>query len=211
MKPGLSLDNVALSVDDTQLFKISCDIPAGEITTIMGASGSGKSSLLAFIAGFLDAAFVATGSARLNGSDLTEMPAEQRKVGLLFQDALLFPHLSVGENLLFGLPAEQGQKKHERELLVRAALERVGLAGYAERDPATLSGGQQSRVALMRLLLSQPQVILLDEPFTNLDAALRDEVRTLTYSSIRAAGVPALLVTHDESDALMTGGARLSL
>jgi putative thiamine transport system ATP-binding protein len=186
---------------------VDATISSGEVLTVMGPSGSGKSTLLAYIAGFLDREFTASGGVWLGERNLLSLPAEQRNIGLLFQDPLLFPHLSVGGNLRFGLPRHLKDKRQQ----VTQALEQVGLAGFESRDPATLSGGQQSRVALMRLLLSKPRAVLLDEPFSKLDTALRQEMRTLVFSQLHTAGLPALLVTHDHEDANAAGGPVIEL
>ena len=137
------------------------------------------------------------GSVRLNGTDLTHTPTAQRGIGLLFQDPLLFAHLSVAENLLFAVPPGP---RAQRQAAVQQALAEADLAGYGDRDPATLSGGQRARVALMRALLAKPRALLLDEPFSKLDAALRDQFRTFVFDHIRARGIPAVLVTHDRAD-----------
>ena len=179
------------------------DVRPGQILTLMGASGSGKSSLLAAIAGTLDSvvegaeALRFEGSVRLNGDDITNHPTSQRHIGLLFQDALLFAHMTVAENLLFAVPPGP---RAQRLAQVQQALEEAGLSGYGGRDPATLSGGQRARVALMRALLAQPRALLLDEPFSKLDAALRDQFRAFVFEHIRARHIPAVLVTHDAAD-----------
>ena len=143
----------------------------------------------------------------LDGRNVLALPAEQRRIGLLFQDPLLFPHLSVGGNLRFALPAG----KQDKDARVQAALVAVGLEGYAARDPDTLSGGQKSRVALQRLLLSEPHAVLLDEPFSRLDASLRRDVRALVFSTLQRAGLPTLMVTHDPEDAEAAGGRIVQL
>jgi putative thiamine transport system ATP-binding protein len=131
-------------------------------------------------------------------------------MGLLFQDPLLFPHLSVGGNLMFGLtPAIEG--KTARRQAVEAALSHVGMGDFGDRDPATLSGGQRARVALMRTLLSKPQALLLDEPFSKLDTARREQVRDLVFAEARQRGLPVLLVTHDVADAKAAGGPCIEL
>ena len=211
MDTGLELQNVSLSVGSRQLLSLSCSVAPGEVITVMGASGTGKSTLLAFIAGFLGDAFTAEGKVLLTGKELNAVPAEKRRIGLLFQDALLFPHLSVAANLKFGLGRKVGESSRERDLRIELALDAIGLAGFGDRDPASLSGGQQSRVALMRLLLSEPKAILLDEPFSNLDMQLREEIRTFTFDTLRAANVPAVLVTHDLADAQAAGGKIIAL
>lgn len=195
----LVLNAVSLSLaGKTLLQPFSATVAAGEIVTIMGASGSGKSSLLSFIGGDLADAFSASGTVTLDGVEVLKLPPERRNIGRLFQDDLLFPHMTVGENLLFAVPK---MPRAERRALMLAALDRGGLAGFADHPPHTLSGGQRSRVALMRALLARPAALLLDEPFGKLDRTLRAAVRNDTFSHIRARGVPALLVTHDPEDA----------
>ena len=203
----LRLEQISIALEGRELLAVDATISPGEVLTVMGPSGSGKSTLLAYIAGFLEREFSATGGVWLGERDLLTLPAEQRNIGLLFQDPLLFPHLSVGGNLRFGLPRYLNDKRQQ----VTQALEQVGLAGFESRDPATLSGGQQSRVALMRLLLSKPRAVLLDEPFSKLDTALRQEMRTLVFSQLHEAGLPALLVTHDHEDANAAGGPVIEL
>lgn len=212
---GLVLDDVrvALRSNGQPLLDGLClAIAPGEVLTVMGPSGSGKSTLIAFIGGFLDrGSFAAGGTVRLDGQDLLALPAEQRHVGVLFQDPILFPHLSVGGNLLFGLPRGRFAHRADRHAAVAEALASAGLEGFADRDPATLSGGQRARVALLRTLLAQPRALLLDEPFGKLDAALRAEFRTLVLGQARQRNLPTLLVTHDPSDAEAAGGAILQL
>lgn len=203
----LRLEQIHIALTGRELLTVDATIAPGEVLTVMGASGSGKSTLLAYIAGFLDRQFTASGGVWLGERNLLDLPAEARGIGLLFQDPLLFPHLNVGGNLRFGLPRHSKDKRPQ----VSQALEQVGLAGFEERDPTTLSGGQQARVALMRLLLSQPQAVLLDEPFSKLDTALRQEMRSLVFRQLRNAGLPALLVTHDHADADAAGGPIIEL
>jgi len=174
------------------------------VLTVMGPSGSGKSTLLAALVGLLDPVFELKGRIRLGAEDVTSLPPERRRIGVLFQDPLLFPHLSVAGNLLFGVPAGLGRRERRRR--VEAALADAGLAGFAARDPATLSGGQQARVALLRVLLSEPRALLLDEPFAKLDAALRDDIRRFVFARVRQRGLPTILVTHDPADAAAAGG-----
>ena len=206
---GLQLIDVSLSVNDTPLIShLNQTIKPGEILTLMGASGSGKSSLLAMIAGVLPAAIQSTGSVRLNGRTLDGLPAAERRVGLLFQDPLLFPHMSVGENLAFAVP--QNIRGRARWQSVEAALAQADMQGFGDRDPATLSGGQQSRVSLLRTLLAQPQALLLDEPYSSLDQALRENFRTYIQGLVKSSELPTLLVTHDPDDA-PTGGRVLHM
>jgi len=124
---------------------------------------------------------------------------------MLFQDALLFPHLSVAGNLAFGLPADVRDRR-ERRRLVDAALAEAGMDNFGDRDPATLSGGQQARIALFRALLSRPRALLLDEPFSKLDAGLRQRIRGFVFEHAKARNLPVLLVTHDRADAEAAGG-----
>lgn len=201
MAHRLRLDGVRIALGGVPLLAVDADVGPGEVLTVMGPSGSGKSTLLAFVAGFLDPAFRAAGRVLLDGEDVTALPAEKRRIGLLFQDPLLFPHLSVGGNLLFGMPRGAGRRAR-----MLAALARAGLPGLEGRDPTTLSGGQRARAALLRLLLSEPRAVLLDEPFSRLDAPLRREIRALAFERLRAAGLPAILVTHDEADVPEGGG-----
>lgn len=203
----LTLKHVTIRLDDALLVALDSTVGPGEILTVMGPSGSGKSTLLAWAAGFMAPAFKATGQLLLDEQDITHLPAERRGIGLLFQDPLLFPHLSVAGNLRFGMPRATPDKTER----VEAALAQVGLGGFGERDPTTLSGGQQARVALMRLLLSRPRAVLLDEPFSKLDMHLRHEMRELVFNHLRGAGLPSLLVTHDHEDAAAAAGPIISL
>jgi putative thiamine transport system ATP-binding protein len=203
---GLRLEGLALSLGGRRLLAIDALIRPGEALTVMGPSGSGKSTLLAAVIGALPPAFAMAGRVRLDGRDLAGVPTEARRIGVLFQDELLFPHLSVGGNLAFGLsPDIRGRAA--RRARIEAALAEIGLAGFAGRDPATLSGGQRARVALMRTLLSEPRALLLDEAFSKLDAALRTQIRELVFERARRRGLPVLQATHDPADAEAAGGA----
>jgi putative thiamine transport system ATP-binding protein len=201
--------SVSVSLDGLPLVELDESIAGGEILTVMGSSGSGKSSLLAYAAGFLDPAFYAAGQVLLDGEDVTQLPANLRHVGLLFQDPLLFPHMSVGQNLAFALPRITGQSKAARRQLVDRALQDAGLHGLYDRDPATLSGGQRSRVALMRVLMAEPRALLLDEPFSKLDTQLRNQIRQFVFTEAGKRNLPVLLVTHDREDAEAAGGRTL--
>jgi len=200
---ALTLEAVSIRLGGRQLIApFSLAVAAGETLTLMGASGSGKSTLLSFIAGDLEAPFTATGTVRLGGRPLDGLPPEQRHIGRLFQDDLLFPHLTVAENLLFGMP--RGSRAG-RLAKVDAALAEAELTGFGERPPHTLSGGQRARVALLRALLAEPRAMLLDEPFNKLDAALRSSMRNFVFDHIAARRMPCLLVTHDLADAAPGG------
>ena len=203
---GLVLDQVTLSVAGRALLgPLEVTVPPGGRATIMGPSGCGKSSLLAFIAGTLDPAFTATGGVRIDGEAILALPPERRRAGILFQDDLLFPHLSVGDNLAFALPPSM-RERATRRAAVAQALAEADLAGLEARDPATLSGGQRARVAVMRTLLAAPRVLLLDEPFNKLDAQLRQDFRRFVFDHARERALPVLLVTHDAADADAAGG-----
>jgi len=202
---GLNLDALEIHLHRRLLLALDHHIRPGQVLTVMGPSGSGKSTLLAAITGTLPPVFGLSGRIRLDGRDITRLQTEERHVGILFQDQLLFPHLSVGANLAFGLPGHLRGRARRRER-VEQALAMVELAGFDTRDPATLSGGQRARVALMRTLLSEPHALLLDEAFSGLDAALRDQTRRLVFGIARDRRLPVLQVTHDERDAQAADG-----
>jgi iron(III) transport system ATP-binding protein len=170
----------------------------GEVVALLGPSGCGKTTTLRLIAGFED---LDDGTVEIGGRVVATAawcePPERRRVGMVFQDGALFPHLAVAKNVAFGLP--RGSDRADK---VAAALRLVGLNGFADRMPHELSGGQQQRVALARALAPQPDVILLDEPFSNLDAALRATVRAEVRQILADAGATAVLVTHDQEEAL---------
>lgn len=189
---------------------LSLSIGAGEVCTVMGPSGAGKSTLLDAVGGHLAPGFVQSGQVLLNAQPLEGLPSEARRIGLMFQDAVLFPHLSVGDNLAFGL-GRHVRGRAARAEAVAQALEQAGLPGLQQRDPATLSGGQRARIALMRTLLAKPLALLLDEPFSKLDPALRADIRSFTFEHIRARRIPALMVTHDPQDAAAAAGPVIHL
>lgn len=204
---GLDLRDITIALGARRLIDgLSLTVAPGDVATIMGPSGSGKSTLLAYVAGFLDrTVFSASGHVLIDGGEVTGLPPERRRAGILFQDDLLFPHLSVGGNLLFGLPAIVAGRQ-ARGQVVAEALASAGLAGFADRDPATLSGGQRARVALLRVLLAQPRILLLDEPFSKLDTQLRAQFRATVFDEARRLALPVLMVTHDPQDAEAAGG-----
>ncbi len=207
----LRLSGVCLRLHGRVLVEgLDASVAPGQCLTLMGPSGCGKSTLLAYLSGTLAPVFEASGSVCLGGSDITGLAPERRGVGILFQDDLLFPHMSVGANLAFALPAEV-RPRAARQAQVDAALAEAGLPGLARRDPATLSGGQRARVALMRTLLARPRVLLLDEPFNKLDSQLRNDFRAFVFDHARERALPVLLVTHDEQDAQAAGGPRIVL
>ncbi|WP_137169638.1 ATP-binding cassette domain-containing protein [Marinomonas sp. FW-1] len=206
----LSVNAFSLSLDGKALIKdLSFEIANGQVLSIMGPSGIGKSSLLHFLSGSLSPNLITTGEAFLNAEALHTKATQDRKVGLLQQMPLLFPHMSIIENLLFAIPADI--KKSARIDMAQHALEKLGIPDKANALPKELSGGQQARVALLRTLLSQPDYLLLDEPFSKLDPALRRDVRAFILNEIRHANIPALLVTHDPEDAKAMEGDCLEL
>lgn len=211
MSAGLRLEAVRLTAGGRHLLgPLSLAVEPGAVLTVMGPSGAGKSSLLAFACGTLPPGLAGSGRVWLDGRDVSGLPAHRRHIGILFQDDLLFPHMSVAENLAFGLaPALRGRAA--RRAAVAQALAEAELDGFGPRDPATLSGGQRARVALMRVLLSAPRALLLDEPFSRLDAPLRARMRRFVFDRAAARRLPVLLVTHDAADAAAAGGAVVSL
>ena len=210
---GLRLDEVKIShrtsQGDRQLMDIDATIKPGQILTLMGPSGSGKSTLISAIAGFLSPSFSCEGSIWLNGKNITRVAPENRRVGVLFQDSLLFPHFSVIENILFAMPP--GGTMKSRCAAALSLLAEISLEKFANRDPDTLSGGQKARVALARVIASRPGALLLDEPFSKLDADLRDSMRQLVFLEIARRNIPTLLVTHDKADAMAAKGQILTL
>ena len=208
MTSGLQLDQLSIHLGPQPLVDLTARVAPGQVLTIMGPSGSGKSTLLAALTGTLDPAFRCSGSIRLNGRDLANTLPQDRHIGILFQDDLLFPHLSVAGNLAFALPAAVTPRA-ERRARIETALAAMDLAGFGPRNPATLSGGQRARVSLARCLLSEPQALLLDEPFSRLDSDLRAQIRHLVFAHARARALPVILVTHDPADAAAAGGPTL--
>lgn len=204
MTLSINIDNIRIANDVTRRILVNglnLSVANGQIATLMGASGSGKSSILAAVAGTLSESLRFKGSVSLNGKRLDDVPTSQRSIGLLFQDDLLFAHMTVFENLLFAVPTSEtaGDKKSRYESVNQALIE-IDLVGFGDRDPATLSGGQRARVALMRALLAKPQALLLDEPFSKLDATLRERFKEFVFSHVRARNIPVLMVTHDRAD-----------
>lgn len=186
---------IALPSGQQLCSNLSFEVAAGEVLALTGPSGSGKSSILAWLTGTLAPSLHSKGRAFLDDKELTNLSAERRRLGLMLQQDYLFPHMTVGQNLLFGLP--KGARS-QRWKLVCDSLSEAGLSDMENRDPATLSGGQRARVSLLRTLLSQPEALLLDEPFSRLDSDRRAQIRDFTWQS--ASTLPILLVTHDTGD-----------
>lgn len=194
----LEINDIDKSWEGRPLLRgIGLRIPSGETVALLGASGSGKSTLLRIVAGL---ELSERGSVRLDGVDMTQWPPEKRRLAMIFQDFALFPHLDVQDNVAFGL-VEQGLGTREAREQSRAMLERFGLGGQQHARVWTLSGGEQQRVALARALITAPRALLLDEPFSALDADRKEQLRGEFRERIREAGMSALLVTHDEAEA----------
>ena len=184
-------------------FSVSLDLSvgAGETLALVGPSGCGKTTALNLIAGLAEPE---SGSVVIDGEDITSLPAWKRNVSVVFQDLALFPHLDVGGNIAYGLFIK-GAPKKERRLIVEQTLKIVRLQGYAARRIDTLSGGERQRVAIARSLASSPRALLLDEPFSSLDAPLRKSLRN-DFMEIRAhSKAPCIFITHDREEALMLG------
>jgi len=201
MSQGLEVTGLTKSFGATPVLRgVSFSAPQGGLTAILGASGSGKTTLLRLIAGFEtpDAGQIRLAGARLaDGAKI--QPPERRAIGYVAQEGALFPHLNVADNITFGLPRAQRRARHRvAELLRLLDLPQ----NFADRAPQDLSGGQQQRVALARALAPNPKLVLLDEPFSALDAGLRAETRQAVAAALRAAGATAILVTHDQEEAL---------
>ena len=197
---GLSISGVVKSFGGLSVLSgVDLEVPEGSFTAILGPSGSGKTTLLRIIAGFErpDAGQVRLGRAVVDDSAHRFVPCEKRRIGYVPQEGALFPHLSVGRNVAFGLDRHDRQSGRVDDLL-----ELVGLAGLARRYPHQLSGGQQQRVALARALASDPEIVLLDEPFSSLDASLRASLRADVHDVLRQSGATSILVTHDQDEAL---------
>ena len=177
--------------------EISFEVPPGELLALIGASGSGKTTTLRIAAGY---EVPDSGRVLLGGCDITSLPPQKRGFGMVFQHYALFPHMSVEANVAFGLEA-RGMDRTARITRARSALESVGLGKAGLRSIQSLSGGEQQRVALARALVIEPDVLLMDEPLSNLDPTLRQSTRDELRSMLHRVGVPALFVTHDQEDA----------
>ncbi len=197
--PALSINGLSKRFDGTAVVRdLSLDVMPGELVSILGPSGCGKTTTLRMIAGFErpDGGSIHIGGRIVTG-ERTEIPPERRRVGMVFQEYALFPHLSVARNVGFGLPRGRAGADRIDEMLAL-----VSLTGSGDRYPADLSGGQQQRVAVARALAPGPAIVLLDEPFSNLDQALRVQLREEIREILRAANATAVLVTHDQEEAL---------
>jgi len=196
---GVTIDDITLSFGPTPVLKnVSLVIEPGEFFTFLGPSGSGKSTLLRLIAGF--GPVPSTGRVLIGDREVTQLAPWERNVGLVFQNYALWPHMTVRKNVAFGLEERKTPPQEIRER-VDAALDLVGLLKFADRRPSQLSGGQQQRVALARTIVVEPQILLLDEPLSNLDANLRVQMRREIHDLQRKLGLTTIFVTHDQEEA----------
>ena len=209
----LELRNISLkwfsSKEKPFIKDLNIKVNNGKILTIFGSSGIGKSSLINVIAGVYESNLLFTGDIILNNKKITNTLPEKRKIGLLLQDGVLFPHLSVEQNLIFGIKKSLTNK--EKYLLINEHLIKANMEGFENRYPNTLSGGQKSRVACLRAILSEPDALLLDEPFSSIDPEQRNSFRLFVANQVREKKIPCILVTHDESDKLISDYQPLDL
>lgn len=204
MEPLLNLNNIECRYDNNVVVKdLSFHIKSGSMVCLLGQSGCGKTTVLRSIAGFepLYGGEIHKHGKLISKAGFTLAP-EKRGLGMVFQDYALFPHLDVGANISFAL---KGKSKAEKRQITDQLLETVGLAGYADRYPHELSGGQQQRIALARALAAKPNLILMDEPFSNLDVELRERLGLEVRDILKQQGIAAVLVTHDQHEAFALG------
>ena len=195
----LVLDRLTKTYGDTNVVDaLTLAVEKGEFVSLLGPSGCGKTTTLQMIAGFVEPT---SGGVTLDGRDLLAVPPAKRGLGIVFQSYALFPHMNAAQNVAFGLEM-RGVPARERDRLVDEALALVGLAGLGDRHPMRLSGGQQQRVALARALVVKPSILLLDEPLSNLDAKLREEMQIELRDIQRTIGTTTILVTHDQAEAM---------
>ena len=197
MSTGLTLDHLVIGYDAPLRDPIDAHVSPGRILGILGPSGCGKSTLLSTIAGITPAL---SGDIRLDDMSIVDVRIDRRRIGLVFQDPLLFDHLSVVDNVAYGL-RRQGLRREDARGRARDLLAWIDMADFAERSVATLSGGQAQRVALARAVAPGPRALLLDEPFSALDAPLRRRLAIETRARIESLGIPAIHVTHDPDEA----------
>jgi putative spermidine/putrescine transport system ATP-binding protein len=197
--PFLQLDQLTKRYGDhAAVDRLTVSVEQGEFVSLLGPSGCGKTTTLQMIAGFVEPS---SGAITLAGQDLVAVRPNRRGLGVVFQSYALFPHMTAAQNVAFGLEM-QGVGRAERDKRVADALALVGLAGFADRHPRRLSGGQQQRVALARALVIRPHMLLLDEPLSNLDAKLREEMQIELRQIQRSVGTTTILVTHDQAEAM---------
>src|SRR5262245_14922320 len=196
--PLLELQNLTQRFGDlTALDNLNLSVDAGEFLSLLGPSGCGKTTTIRLIAGFLTPT---AGRVLVSGREITNLPPEKRNIGMVFQSYALFPHLNVLENVAFGLRAKK-TPRNQIAARVKKTLALVNLSGYESRTMTQLSGGEQQRVAIARTLVTQPQILLLDEPLSNLDAGLREQTRKQLKQLTHSLGITAIFVTHDQQEA----------
>ena len=198
----LELINISLKWNSPKekpfIKNLNLKIKNGNILCVFGKSGVGKSTLINLIAGIIDDKLLFEGKIVLNEKMLNDIPTEKRKIGLLLQDGALFPHLTVAQNIYFGM--NKKLKFKEKLFLINENLKKANMEGFQNRYPHTLSGGQKARIACLRAVMSEPELLLLDEPFSSLDPEHRNTFRNFVISIIKESKIPCLLVTHDEAD-----------
>ena len=209
----LELKNITLKwnspTEKTLIKNLSIKIENSEILCVFGESGVGKSSLINVISGVNEENLKIEGEIKLNGVILNNIPTEKRQIGLLLQDGTLFPHLTVEQNQLFGM--NKSLNKKEKNSLILNYLDKANMSGVQDRYPNTLSGGQKARIACLRAILSEPNALLLDEPFSSLDPSQRNSFREFVVKQVKRANIPCLLVTHDEGDKVISDKTPLNL
>ena len=209
----LELINISLKWNSPKekpfIKNLNLKINNGNILCVYGKSGVGKSSLINVIAGTTEDNLSFEGEIILNGKILNNIPIEKRKIGLLLQDGALFPHLTVEQNIYFGL--NRKLKLKEKLLLIDENLKKANMEGFQKRYPYTLSGGQKARIACLRAVLSEPEVLLLDEPFSSLDPEHRNTFRNFVIDKVKESKIPCLIVTHDETDKMISNEKPIDL
>ena len=209
----LELINISLKWNSPKekpfIKNLNLKINNGNILCVYGKSGVGKSSLINVIAGTTEDNLSFEGEIILNGKILNNIPIEKRKIGLLLQDGALFPHLTVEQNIYFGM--NRKLKSKEKLLLIYENLKKANMEGFQNRYPHTLSGGQKARIACLRSVLSEPEVLLLDEPFSSLDPEHRNAFRNFVINKVKESKIPCLIVTHDETDKMISNEKPLDL
>ena len=209
----LELINISLKWDSPKekpfVKNLNLKIYNGNILCVFGKSGVGKSSLINVIAGTTEDNLSFEGEIILNGKILNNIPIEKRKIGLLLQDGALFPHLTVEQNIYFGM--NRKLKSQEKLIIIHENLKKANMEGFQNRYPYTLSGGQKARIACLRAVLSEPEVLLLDEPFSSLDPEHRNTFRNFVINKVKESKIPCLIVTHDETDKMISNEKPINL
>lgn len=197
----VQLSEAHLTLPQSQIRLPAISLQQGELLAVMGPSGCGKSSWLRWLLGDQQSHLLVQGSIELAGVDITTQAIEQRRIGIVWQDFLLFPHLSVVENLRIALPADvRAQAASVQRGIIMQRLEQIELASLAPQPITALSGGQRARIAVLRAVINQPRLLLLDEPFAALDSDLRQRIRQWTFAYLSQIGTSAIIVSHDRSD-----------